>query len=242
MTKIKFKDAPLTLAEFTARKSDFQDLYQIQQDPFYLTYADLDALNLTGSIELGDDSIYLTFFYSVILVDDVSKLTYVVNQTTIDGIGMNLPVDNYKYFEVAGNSLVSLDPDSTTTLEELQGNYITDQALKLEITDEAFVSVEDFVNHPLTCSFQYDNIKEFLSENDFNSENDYLWIDHLAALNSMVTFPNTSEASLVHGVGLYIADKSNENIRMNNNTESGPSFKNKAFDIGKLCPPDCANM
>lgn len=203
----------------------------------FLDYIDID---LTGTDPYSENEL-VTLHYGAksIIAQPLHKyFTYMIvnSERSILNVIVNLGIigDSNQFLllsEASGHSAIGNTPYSTNkakyTDSEIFSPYINETTI-----------IEDFTNHPLSCSFPKEDFRQFILEN---------WDSGTTSLGNLklvfefgATYVSSLNANYKVQTAIILT-KDGDGLRLNNTNYSGNPYKFKAMDVGSLCPPHCNN-
>lgn len=203
----------------------------------FLDYIDIDLMSVTPYNENELVTLYYgaqniiaeplhKYFNFMIVNSERSILNEIINLGIIDHSDQFLLLSEGPSHNAIGNATYSSNKTKYTD-STIYSAYINETTL-----------IEEFTNHPLSCSFPKEDFRQFILQN-WNSET-----TTLGELRLVFEFGATYISSLNSNYKVQtviVLTKDDEGLRLNTTNYLGNPYKFKAMDVGSLCPPHCSN-
>ena len=220
--------------------SQNEDIDEVSLEISVEDFLEYIAIDLEGTEPYPEDEL-VTLYYgmkTMLLTPFDKYFTYMLSNTERNGLGVivNLGIigDSDKYLllsESAAHSAIGVSPFTVN-----KGMYL-DAEIYSPYLDES-MEINEFTNHPLSCSFPKETFRQFILEN---------WDPLVTSLSQLklVFQMGATYISLLNPdykvQTAIIITKDLDGIRLDNLSYTDKPFKFKAMDVGSLCPPHCSN-
>lgn len=145
------------------------------------------------------------------------------------------PFDNNKYLKIDSSAPSGLSEVEGPAFMTMKDAYLNNMNIASDIGQ--IDSIQDIQDHPRYTFHSFARLNEFHLHNTFDAVvPTSLFIVHGATYHE-----GLSERYRFHVPLLRWRDQNGNEIPINNQPYTGTPFRNKACDVGHLCPPDCAS-
>lgn len=211
---IEIVNLEMTVAQFL----EFIDI-DLDGDPY--NPEDLVTLYYAMSEKSSDPGVY---YFTYMIANSLVEMGSIVNLGIINSSNEYLLIEEDGDYSAINN----------TIFQSKKAAYESASIYSPYINETTIIGV--FTNHPLMCSFQKEDFKNFILDNMTSPEMDLSTLTLVFQLGATYYSGLNSNYKVETAI---VTTKDSSGLRLDGINYMDKPFENKSMDVGQICPPSC---